>query len=72
MGSRITEKDFAKIQEPCKSCPLGLKAYGRGKDKKIFCKAAHAKLIGEGTSHWLPIQDCPQKFPRDTNFPLRK
>jgi cytidine deaminase len=62
--SKITVEDYAKIQEPCKSCPWGLEAFGRGKNKKVFCKKAHAKLMGEGLPYWFQIPDCPQEFPR--------
>jgi hypothetical protein len=63
--SLITADEYAKIQEPCKSYPFGLEASGRGKEKKIRCKKTHAKLIGEGSPYWLPIIDCPQKFPKE-------
>jgi len=57
--STITNIDYAKIKEPCKSCYLGLEAYGRGKSKVIHCKAKHAKLMGEGDPYWYKIIDCP-------------
>jgi hypothetical protein len=63
--SKITAEDYAKIQEPCKTCPSGLEAFGRGKEKKIRCKATHSKLMGEGSPYWFPIKDCPRQFPRD-------
>jgi hypothetical protein len=62
--SKITAEDYVKIQEPCKSCPSGLEAFGRGREKQIWCKAKHAKLMGEGSSYWLPLIDCPRKFSR--------
>jgi hypothetical protein len=57
--STITGKDYDKVQEPCKSCPSGLEAYGRGKNKTIHCKANHAKLMGEGDPNWYQFPKCP-------------
>jgi len=59
--STITEKDYAKIKEPCKSCSSGLFASGRGNNKEIFCKVKSAKLMGEGNPYWYEIPDCPRK-----------
>ena len=60
--SNITEEDYLKIKEPCKSCPSGLEATSRGKNKVIYCKAIHAKLMGEGNPYWYKIMDCPRHF----------
>lgn len=57
--STITNSDYERIKEPCKSCYLGLEAHGRGKSKAIYCKAKHAKLMGEGKPYWFEIIDCP-------------
>jgi hypothetical protein len=58
--STITPTDYDKIKEPCKSCSSGLEAYGRGKEKSIYCKEKHAKLMGEGSPYWYAIIDCPK------------
>ena len=62
--SNTTEEDYLKIKEPCKSCPSGsgLEATSRGKNKVIYYKAIHAKLMGEGNPYWYKIMDCPRHF----------
>jgi hypothetical protein len=58
--STITEKDYGKIKEPCRSCYTGLSATGRGNNKVFYCKAASAKLMGGGNLDWFEIPDCPK------------
>jgi len=55
--SKITEKDLAKINCPCKSCDIF--AVGRGKNKKIYCDKTKAKLTCDWQLGWFPIPDCP-------------
>jgi hypothetical protein len=59
--STVTKEDYAKIDEPCKSCRDGLFAIGSGRNKEIYCKKKSAKLMGGGNMNWYQIIDCPLK-----------
>jgi hypothetical protein len=63
--STITEQDYARIEEPCKSCDTGVYASGSGKYKEVYCTAKSARLMGEGHPTWYKISDCP-KLPIST------
>ena len=61
---KLTQEELEKVDEPCKSCDIF--ATGNGIDLEIWCKAKHAKLMGEGP--WYEIIDCPKGYGGLTNL----
>lgn len=59
---KITEKDRERIDAPCKTCPSLTEAFGRGKNRKFYCKACNGMLMDNPdyfTFSQLP--DCPKR-----------